>query len=99
MTDSWSRQIHRRDAAVDEQIGAVDERRILARQEQHRFGGLQRLARALGHVRHWSRGIELVLADREPILFGTIAFTLILWGASCAAMARVKFATPPLAAE
>jgi hypothetical protein len=29
----------------------------------------------------------------------TMAFTLILWGASCAAMARVRLATPPLAAE
>src|SRR6516225_8361817 len=68
MTDSWSRQIHRRNAAVDEQIGAVDERGILARQEQHRLGGLQRLARPLDHVRHRSRGVELVLADRRAYL-------------------------------
>src|SRR6516162_2330011 len=68
MTDSWSRQIHRRNAAVDEQIGAVDERGILARQEQHRLGGLQRLAWPLDHVRHRSRGVELVLADRRAYL-------------------------------
>ncbi len=35
----------------------------------------------------------------EPILLGTIAFTRILWGASCTASARVKFAIAPLAAE
>src|SRR5215472_16477552 len=70
ITDSWSRQIHRRDAAVDVQLGAVDERGILARQEQHRFGGLKRLARALGHVRHRSRGVELVFADRGADLVG-----------------------------
>ena len=50
-----SRQIHRRDAAVDEQVGAIDERGILAHQEQHRLGGLLRLARALRHVRHRPR--------------------------------------------
>src|ERR1700691_4996426 len=39
------------------------------------------------------------LPTGEPILFGTMALTRILCGASCAAMARVRLATPPLAAE
>src|SRR5262249_33725461 len=34
----------------------------------------------------------------EPILFGTTPLTRIRYGASCTAMARVRFATPPLAA-
>ena len=44
-------------------------------------------------------GSNSSLPTGEPILFGTIAFTRILCGASCAAMARVRLATPPLAAE
>ena len=39
------------------------------------------------------------LPTGEPILFGTMALTRILCGASCTAMARVRLATPPLAAE
>jgi hypothetical protein len=39
------------------------------------------------------------LPTGEPILFGTMALTRTLCGASCTAMARVRLATPPLAAE
>ncbi len=75
------RQIHRRDAAVDEQVGAVDERGILAHQEQHR---LRRPLAAGPALRPCSapdrEGSNSSLPTGEPILFGTMAFTPILMG-------------------
>src|SRR5712671_1242419 len=44
-------------------------------------------------------GSNSSLPTGEPILFGTTPLTRIRYGASCTAMARVRLATPPLAAE
>ena len=44
-------------------------------------------------------GSNSSLPTGEPILFGTIALTRMLCGASCTASARVKFAIAAFAAE
>src|SRR5262249_44758209 len=61
---SHSGLVHRHRAAINEQVLADHERRVVAGEKEDRLGGLVRPAGAFEHVRHRAGRIELVAADR-----------------------------------